>query len=245
MKKARLIRLMRGYGDRVIVVSFCITSKSWLYRADQAWHCPRAGPDLKVEFMRIDLFKMATKFVGACSVIWVLTASSVKAEEIYLIRGYDDVFSAGINQMAYRLKKRGLNAKAISNGEWKWLAPKIIARKKDKKISYPIIIVGHSLGGVEAPRFANALGAGGVKVALVIGLDPGFDPPVAFGPNIRRVINYKIPSGQNYRRGKGFNGSLKTINVARYGVTHVGIDKNPKVQSLVMAKIFRTARRRR
>ncbi len=194
--------------------------------------------------MRFIILPLVRRLFLAGLALISLFGVSVKAEEIYLIRGYDDVFSAGINQMAYRLQKQGFNAKAISSGAWKSIAKRMLARKKDKKISHPIIIVGHSLGGVEAPRFANALGQGGVKVSLVIGLDPGFSVPEPFGANIRKVINYKIPSGKHYRRGKGFDGSLKTVNVIRYGATHVGIDKNPKVQSFVMAKIYRTVGRR-
>jgi triacylglycerol esterase/lipase EstA (alpha/beta hydrolase family) len=161
------------------------------------------------------------------------------AEEVYLIRGYADVFSAGMNQMTSRLKKSGVNASVHSSGEWRHLAKSIISREKEGKVSHPIVIVGHSLGGVEAPLFANALAQGGVKVALVIGLDPGFKEPVAFGPNIKQVVNYKIPSGQNYRRGRGFTGRLSTINVGKYGVDHVGIDKNPQVQHQVMSRIRR------
>jgi len=173
----------------------------------------------------------------------LLAATPSLAEEVYLIRGYADVFSAGMNQMTSRLKKSGVKASVHSSGEWRYLAKDIIRRKKEGKVSHPIVIVGHSLGGVEAPLFANALAKGGVKVDLVIGLDPGFKEPVPFGPNVRQVVNYKIPSGQNYRRGKGFNGRMSTINVAKYGADHVGIDKNQQVQHQVMSRIRRKVRK--
>jgi len=166
-----------------------------------------------------------------------LFTTTVVAEEVYMIRGFADVYSAGINQMTYRLKKMGIRATSHSTGEWRDLSKNIIRRSKKGKVSYPIVIVGHSLGAVDAPLFANALARGGVKVGLVIGLDPGFPVPEPFGRNVRRVINYKIPSGKNFRRGKGFNGSIKTIDVSRYGVDHVGIDKNPSVQGLVIRRI--------
>ena len=114
------------------------------------------------------------------------------------------LFSQGMNQMTKKLRRRGIRATSHSNGDWRGLATSIIKRAKRGKVSYPIIIVGHSLGGVEAPNFANALAKGGVKVGLVIGLDPGFANPVPFGPGIAKVINYKIPSGHNYRRSRGF-----------------------------------------
>ncbi|MEM7067470.1 MAG: hypothetical protein AAF478_01195 [Pseudomonadota bacterium] len=174
--------------------------------------------------------------------IGVSVPSNAAAEEVYMIRGFMNVFSNGMNQMTKQLKAGGIKARAISNGDWRNVANDIIKRAKKKQVSYPIVIAGHSLGGVEAPRFANALGAAGVPVALVIGLDPGFAAPPPFRKGAVRVVNYKIPSGQNYRKGPGFKGKIITVDVSKYGTDHVGIDKNKKVQSLVISQIKRTVR---
>ncbi len=167
----------------------------------------------------------------------IVANSPVAAEEVYMIRGFMNVFSAGMNEMTVKLRRYGIRASSHSNGDWKGLAQNIINRNKRGQVSHPIIIVGHSLGGVDAPNFANALGRKGVKVGLVIGLDPGFSTPAPFGPNVKQVVNYKIPSGQYYRSGRGFTGSIRTIDVSRYGVDHVGIDKSPQVQNLVISRI--------
>ena len=164
----------------------------------------------------------------------------VLAEEVYMIRGFANVFSAGMNQMTARLKRKGIRVSVHSNGDWRGLAQNIIKRSKRGKVSHPIIIVGHSLGGVEAPNFANALAQGGVKVGLVIGLDPGFANPVPFGPGVARVINYKIPSGNRYRKGRNFRGSIKNVNIT--WVDHVGIDKDPRVQARVIRDIIARSR---
>ena len=165
------------------------------------------------------------------------------AEEVYMIRGFMNVFSEGMNQMTQKLKARGIRARVISNGAWEGIAQDIIKRSKRKKVSYPIVIAGHSLGGVEAPSFANTLGRAGIPVALVIGLDPGFRQPPPFKKGARRVINYKIDSGKHYRRAGGFKGKITTVNVSKYGVDHVGIDKHPKVQKLVINQIRKTVRK--
>ncbi|MGI9352127.1 MAG: lipase family protein [Rhizobiaceae bacterium] len=182
-------------------------------------------------------------FFSSVLVSGVIATTPSLAEEVYLIRGFLNVFSDGMNQMTRQLKAKGIRAKAISNGDWRNVANDIIRRAKQKKVSYPIVIAGHSLGGVEAPRFANALGAAGVPVALVIGLDPGFASPPPFQKGVKHVVNYKIPSGQNYRRGSGFKGKISTIDVSKYGTDHVGIDKNKKVQSLVINRIRKTVRK--
>ncbi len=181
-------------------------------------------------------------FAGIVALTPILSAPAA-AEEVYMIRGFLNVFSDGMNQMTRQLQSKGIRARAISNGAWQDVANDIIRRSKQKKVSYPIVIAGHSLGGVEAPRFANTLGAAGVPVALVIGLDPGFPQPPAFRKGTKRVVNYKIPSGKNYRKGAGFKGTITTVDVSKYGTDHVGIDKNKKVQSLVIGQIRKTVRK--
>lgn len=178
-----------------------------------------------------------TSFFAAIIAATSMTTSPAFAEEVYMIRGFLNVFSNGMNQMTSQLRARGIRASAISNGDWRGIAQRIIKRAKQKKVSYPIVIVGHSLGGVEAPDFANALGAAGVPVALVIGLDPGFRQPNRFKAGTRQVVNYKIPSGKHYRAGRGFKGKITTIDVSKYGVDHVGIDKSKSVQRLVIRRI--------
>jgi len=164
--------------------------------------------------------------------------TAATAEEVYLIRGFLNVFSDGMNQMGRSLRSRGVRVSVHSNGEWPGIASNIISRAKQGKVSYPIVIAGHSVGGVEVPDFANALGRAGVPVKLAIGLDPGFANPGPFGPGVQTVINYRIPSGHRYRRGPGFSGSIIDVNVAAFTSTdHVGIDKNRSVQSKVIARI--------
>jgi hypothetical protein len=175
-------------------------------------------------------------FIAAAAFAGGSTASH--AEEVYLIRGFMNVFSDGMNQMGRALRSRGVRVSVHSNGEWPGIASNIISRARQGKVSYPIVIAGHSVGGVEVPEFANALGKAGVPVKLAIGLDPGFANPGPFGPGVQTVINYRIPSGHRYRRGPGFSGSIIDVNVASFTSTdHVGIDKNRSVQSKVIARI--------
>jgi hypothetical protein len=166
-------------------------------------------------------------------------ATMAAAEEVYLIRGFLNVFSDGMNQMGRSLRARGVRVSVHSNGEWPALASNIISRHKAGKVSFPIIIAGHSVGGVEVPEFANALGRAGVPVKLAIGLDPGFASPGSFGPGVASVVNYRIPSGHRYHGGKGFSGSIADVNVAGFTSTdHVGIDKDRAVQARVIGRIM-------
>ena len=173
---------------------------------------------------------LGTAIIGSA-----ITVTPAAAEEVYMIRGFLNVFSAGMNQMTSKLKRAGVRATAHSNGEWSKIADDIIRRNKRGKVSFPIVVAGHSLGGVELPQFANKLGKAGIPVKLVIGLDAGFANPQPFRKGAQSVIHYKIPNGNSFRRGAGFKGSISNRIIS--GVDHVGIDKSPKVQRLVIANI--------
>lgn len=171
-----------------------------------------------------------------------------KAEEVYMIRGFMNIFSRGMDQMTKRLRSRGVRATSHSNGEWKGLAQSIIRRAKSGKVSYPIIIAGHSVGGQEAPKMSNMLGQAGIPVALVIGVDPGFDRPVPFTHGSPRVINYWIKGasrGNPYRRSGKFKGSISNVDIRPFSrADHVGIDKDPAVQKKIIGNIMSAIGRR-
>ncbi len=115
----------------------------------------------------------ATLFALAVAATAIAAPKSASAEEVYVLRGAFDVFSAGMNQMTKKMQSRGINAKAYSNGRWTGLADNIIKRHKQGSVSFPIVIMGHSVGGQEASAMANKLGKAGVPVKLVVGFDPG------------------------------------------------------------------------
>ena len=175
---------------------------------------------------------LSTAIIGSA-----FTVTPAAAEEVYMIRGFLNVFSAGMNQMTSKLKRAGVRVSAHSNGEWSSIADSIISRHKRGKVSFPIVVAGHSLGGVELPQFANKLGQAGIPVKLVIGLDAGFANPQPFRKGAQRVIHYRLANGNKFRRGAGFKGNMSSKVIP--GVDHVGIDKSPKVQRLVIADIRR------
>jgi len=172
--------------------------------------------------------------------------NAASAEEVYFIRGFLNVFSAGMNQMTDQLRARGVNARAISNGQWSGVARDIIARHKQGRVSFPIVIAGHSVGGQEAPQFADTLARAGVPVALVVGVDPGFAAPPPFSAGSPRVVNYYIAGsarGKPYRSSAGFSGSINNINIRSFSnADHVEIDKDPAIQSRIVSLVMSVVR---
>jgi len=181
-------------------------------------------------------------FALAVATTGIAAPKMASAEEVYVLRGAFDVFSAGMNQMTRRMQSRGINAKAYSNGRWSGLADNIIQRHKRGAVSFPIVIMGHSVGGQEASAMANKLGKAGVPVKLVVGFDPGFARPQPFQYGSPRVVNFYIagqPRGHPYRAVSGFSGSINNINIKSFtNADHVAIDKDAKVQARALAVVY-------
>jgi pimeloyl-ACP methyl ester carboxylesterase len=169
-------------------------------------------------------------------------AQATRTGEIYLMRGLMDIFSHGIDEMAADMRRKGLFAVNTSYTEWQNIAEDILRRSKQKKVSYPIIIIGHSLGANDASKLASYLGDRGVKVSLVVAFDP--TEPGYVGKNVGTVINYHLPHDNNkiYKR-RGFRGSLTNVNVSRDpDMTHLNVEKNPELQAKVIARAMKLTR---
>lgn len=172
-------------------------------------------------------------------------AAASRTGEVYLMRGLMDIFSRGIDVMAAKLRRTGVYAVDTSYTEWKNWADDIIARDKKGDVSYPVIIMGHSLGGNDASKMATYLGARGVKVDYVVAFDP--TEPGYVGKNVGKVVNYYLPNGKNrIRASKGFRGKLHNINVSDYpDIAHTNVEKNPKLQARVIDNVVKMTRKKR
>lgn len=158
--------------------------------------------------------------------------------EIYLMRGLANVFSRGIDEMARQLRSRGYDAANFSYSQWRPIADDIIRRKDTKDVSFPVVIVGHSLGGNESSKFANYLVSNGVNVALVVAFDPVETGHV--GKGIGRVVNYYLPKKADNRilPKDGFNGEIDNVDVTvDPAMTHTNVDKDPKFQAATITSI--------
>lgn len=186
----------------------------------------------------VSLDQMPADSVRSTDVINRTKDKITRTGEIYLMRGLANVFSRGIDEMAKQLRTRGYDAANFSYTEWRGVAEDITNRSKSKKVSYPVVIIGHSLGGNESSKFANYLASQDVPVALVITFDPvetGF-----VGPQIGTVINYYLPKSADNRifAKEGFEGDIKNVDVTvDPSITHTNVDKNAAYQAATLSSI--------
>lgn len=156
---------------------------------------------------------------------------------VFLVRGVLNIFSLGMDQMAYQLQQQGITATVHNHMFWASIADEAAAEYKSGRIN-TIILVGHSSGATVLPDIVERLDQQGVPVKLAVGLDSVFH--TSLSGRVGRYINYYVGNGAGTRvaEAKGFSGKLDNVDVESMpGISHLTIDKNAIIQQKVIAEI--------
>ena len=166
-------------------------------------------------------------------------STSKSTAHVYLLRGVLNVFSMGMDQIAYKLEQRGIATTVTNYLLWSSVADDAAAAYKSGKVR-TIILVGHSSGATALPDMVDRLTRLGAPVKLAIGLDSVFQTTLT--GKVGRYINFYIGNGAGTRvaRGKNLQGELSNVDVENIpgGVGHVTIDKNEIIQQKVISAIL-------
>jgi pimeloyl-ACP methyl ester carboxylesterase len=161
---------------------------------------------------------------------------------VFLMRGFANVFSLGMDQVGARLQRMGINASVENYIAWDAIVNEAAAEYRSGQVQN-IIIVGHSSGATAVTAVAARLGEMGVPVKLAIALDP---TTRAFAAgHVERYLNFYAPGGMGtlVDKGRDFTGNLQNISLGgNPGVGHFNIDKDPGVQDRVIKEIMAAAR---
>lgn len=161
---------------------------------------------------------------------------------VYLLRGLANIFSLGMDDLAAKLRARGIEASVHSYVDLETLTRYAVEQASmGKRRPSPVIIIGHSLGADAAVTMGNRVTAAGVPVPLVV----TFDPVTAMtaSPKIGKVVNYYQAGGS----GKAVSGkSVENIDLTGSGaLSHFNIDKAAELHNKVIGMIQRPARQTR
>jgi thioesterase domain-containing protein len=163
----------------------------------------------------------------------IALSGSAQAGHVYLLKGFANVFSTGLDTLQEKLAKRGFAATVHNYLEYDSLAKEAAHLQKQGK--GPIIIIGHSLGANDAISMAEKMKALNAPVALVVLFGPTEDMKAP--SNVARVINY-YQSGVTVGKGKGFTGTLSNVNLdSNAEINHFNIEKNAGLHAKVIAQI--------
>jgi pimeloyl-ACP methyl ester carboxylesterase len=153
---------------------------------------------------------------------------------VYLMRGFLNVFSLGMDSLAAELRGAGISATVDSYFDWHEVAHAIAANYKAGQRG-PIVLIGHSFGADSVMDMGTDLGQEGVPVALIVAFDGTYSH--AASANVARVLNLYKGTDRMVTRGPGFHGELTNYYVADANVTHPNIDKVPRLHAMVINKI--------
>ncbi|RKE84508.1 thioesterase domain-containing protein [Rhizobium sp. AG855] len=174
----------------------------------------------------------------------------LKTGQVYLIRGFANIFSTGLDTLGKQLAADGVKAEVLSLPNTDAFARRIAEKYRASKDARPIVLVGHSLGADMTFAVARALEPMKIPVALIISFDPTGKGPVP--RNVKKALNY-------YTGGEtlwspvtpmpGFKGDLANINLrqgdtAIKGIGHFNIDKNPGLHDRTIRDIKAALRAR-
>ncbi|MEP1209475.1 MAG: lipase [Rhizobiaceae bacterium] len=202
--------------------------------------------------LRTVILRMLT--VGLISILgWTASPGLVSAEEtakrsrfkgdVVLVRGGFNVFSEGLDTIAGKLAKKGIEARVYRHREVETIFKSILTNQK-KFGRRPIILVGHSWGANAILRVAEKLKKRRMKVRYMVTIAATNPDPAP--RNIQKLTNYYFKKngwGEPVRAGAGFRGNLKNIDMSsKSEVHHFNVDEHPKLQSQIINNVVRFLR---
>jgi len=164
---------------------------------------------------------------------------SLSRPHVYLMRGFLNIFSLGMDQLATKIESHGIAASVYNHA----MADEVvysIAAKYRAGDHGPYILIGHSLGADAVMTMAQSLNTMGVPVALIIPFD-GTDSYAA-PQNVACVFNLTQRRFAYMRPGAGFQGLLRNIDLSGdTTIDHFTIDKSPSLQSYALNAVLEAA----
>jgi hypothetical protein len=171
------------------------------------------------------------------------TGTLAGAGEVYLLRGGFNIFSTGMDELAAKLRARGVDAKSYGHAQWRELASD--AQQRYAANHAPIILVGHSWGVLGAVLMARELAKTGTPVALMVLYDS--TDPVTIPANVRHVINLRSKAAMGAHLtvtgGYGFHGVIDIEDRPEYG--HLNMDNAPALHEETIAEVLQVLQQRK
>jgi hypothetical protein len=164
--------------------------------------------------------------------------------QVYLLRGWFGVFSAGMDALADELDGKGIKAEAIGHLAWRATVSKIISERAAGRAG-PIVLVGHSQGANNVIEMAHELEKKKIPVDLLVTLAPFMQDPVP--RNVVRALNFYQAGGWGAPLSgeTGFRGKISNMDMGgELGTFHINIDKSAKVQAEIAREIISLLRSR-
>jgi hypothetical protein len=163
--------------------------------------------------------------------------TAARTPKVYLVRGFMNVLSPGIDGFAYELEKKGIPHDITNHLLWRSIANEAIEDCRSGRAG-SIVLIGHSLGAIAVVDIAKTLQEAGVRVALAVTLDPVASTEVP--DNVHRLENYYLSTGigTSVKRGDSFHGQLQNVDLgSKPQVDHVTLTTLPDIHQHIISEI--------
>ena len=160
--------------------------------------------------------------------------------DVFLLRGFANVFSRGLDQISAELNARGIKAEVFHHTSWRYAARTIIANQK-KYGRVPVVLIGHSLGANAIIRIAERLKKHKIRVQYLATFEPTQSLKVP--SNVAVAVNYYLSNssmGLPLKKARGSRGSFENKNmISIEGIGHFNIEEQPVLQRTVINRVMR------
>ena len=165
--------------------------------------------------------------------------------DVYLLRGFGDVFSTGIDEIGKQLQANGVDARVEGHQAWRFVLNQILADQQ-KNPRAPVILIGHSLGANAVIDIATALEKKGIQVTYMATF--AATAPAPLPGNIRRAVNFYFKQhgwGLPLTAGPRFKGNLDNRDFSGMkDIGHFNIEKQRPLQDEVVRNVLNIVRSR-
>ena len=162
----------------------------------------------------------------------------------YLFRGaLGPIFSRGMDSLTDQLEHAGIKADVYEFTICRLIAAQAIIDYHRDPV--PIVLIGHSMGGLCALTFADILREEDIPVSLVVTIDPAHASPKV-PINVERYINVflsnSVLGGGDVVAMQGYQGHYASFDLSKHEeVTHINIDKMESIHQQLVDAIVQLA----
>jgi len=164
--------------------------------------------------------------------------------KVYLFRGaLGPIFSTGMDRLAEKIEKAGFQARVYEFTLCDYIESQVANAYREQP--GPIVLIGHSMGGLCSVRIAIALQEQRIPVSLVVAIDPAHATK-SVPLNVERFINIflsdNILGGGDVKPEPGYRGHYASYDMKDHDeVTHINIDKMADVHTQLVNMISQLA----
>ncbi|MGY4481531.1 putative alpha/beta-hydrolase family hydrolase [Bradyrhizobium sp. LM3.2] len=165
--------------------------------------------------------------------------------KIYLFRGaMGPFFSTGMDRLEEKLTQAGFSANVYEFTICRWIGDRAISSYKEAPA--PIVLIGHSMGGLCSIVISEMAAKENVPISLVITIDPAHatgDVPL----NVERFINIflsdSVLGGGNVVAVPGYRGHYASYDLKENSrVSHINIEKSDDIHRQIIEMVTQLPR---